>query len=72
MTLPIHESPCAGLCGKKSVTRGFNVFKAALINIFIVTMDQIITFNVKGVAHSDKRTENYPQALQFTTALQSL
>ncbi len=42
-------------------------FKAALVNIFILTMG-----NVKGVAHSDDPTENNLQTLQFPSALRSI
>lgn len=45
--------------------------KAALINMFALTMDQMTTCNVKGVTHTDKTTETYHQTLQFPPALWS-
>ncbi len=39
------------------------MFKAALMTNFILTMDQITTYNVKGVTCSDKSTENYAPTL---------
>ena len=36
-------------------------FDTALIEIFILTVEQMVICNVKGVAHSDKPTENYHQ-----------
>lgn len=34
-------------------------FKTAPINIFILTIEQMTTCDVKTVIHSDKPTENY-------------
>ncbi len=33
--------------------------KAALMNIFMLTMNQITKCNVKGITHNDKPMENY-------------
>ncbi len=52
------------LCQRKKI-------KAAIINIFILTMDQMTVCNVKGVAHSDELTENYCSTLQFLSTLRS-
>ncbi len=46
--------------------------KAALINIFILTMDQITLCNVKSVAHNVEPTENYLPTLQLPSALRLL
>ncbi len=35
-------------------------------------MDQLITFNVKDVARSDKPTENFHPSLQFPLALSGI
>lgn len=43
--------------------------KAAVINIFKLTTDQITMFKVKGAAHSDNPTEYFQPALQFSSAL---
>ncbi len=40
--------------------------------MFILTMDQMTMCNVKGVAWSDKPTENYHPVLQFPFAAQSV
>ena len=50
----------------------FAWLKAALINIFILTVDQMTMCNVKGVACSDEPTENYHSNLQFPPALQTV
>ncbi len=47
------------------------MFKAALILIFVYTMGQMTTCNEKEVAHGDKSTENYHRfcsPLSFTEA----
>lgn len=48
-----HEEDC-----KRTV-------KAAQINIVILTMDQMTSCNVKGVAHSNNPTGNYHRTPQF-------
>lgn len=43
------------------------LIKAALINIFTLTMDQVTMCNIKGVTCSDESTENYHQlSLHFS------
>ncbi len=49
-----------------------SIFKAALINIFVLTIDQMTLCNVKGVPGSDEPTENYHPTLQFPSALRSI
>ncbi len=47
----------------------FQDLKAAIINIFLLTMDQMTTCNVKGVSHSDEPTENYhPAAVPLSSS----
>ncbi len=48
------------------------LFKAALIKICIFPKEKMTTFNVKGVARSDKPTENYCPNLQFPSTLLSI
>lgn len=48
------------------------IFKAALINIFILTMEQITLCNGKRVTHNDEPKENYYLALHFPSALVSI
>lgn len=40
---------------------------AALINIFMLTVDQIIMCNVKAAAHDEKPIENEQPTLHFRT-----
>lgn len=42
-------------------------FIAALIHVFILSMDPITTFNVKEVARNNEPTENFNLTLQFPT-----
>lgn len=46
------------LSRQKTMLGGFrltlNMFKAALINMFLLTTDQVTTHNVKGITSSDK------------------
>lgn len=44
---------------------GAGMFIAALINIFMLTKDQIIMCNVKAAAHDEKTTENQHPTLHF-------
>lgn len=46
------------------------LLKAAIFNIFTVTMDQITIRNVKGVTRGDEPRENYYLDLQLPSALQ--
>ncbi len=48
------------------------MFKAALIDIFILTMDQMTRCTVKEVTDSDNLSKNYHLALQFLSVLLSL
>lgn len=47
-------------------------FKAALINIFILIMDQMTAYILKAVAHGDKPTENCHPTQRLPSALQSI
>lgn len=51
---------------RKSVS---SEFKAALISIFLLTMDQVTHCNVTGVSHSDKPTYD---PTWFSSALRSI
>lgn len=46
------------------------LLKAAIFNIFTVTIDQITISNVKGVTRGDEPRENYYLDLQLLSALQ--
>lgn len=46
--------------------------KAAIINLFILTMDQITMCNMKGVTHNDEPTGNYHLTLLFPSTLLSI
>lgn len=48
------------------------LFKAALINIFILTMDEITMSKVKGDVCCDELTENHHLTLLFPSSQQSL
>ena len=41
--------------------------KAALVNISILTMNQMNVCNVRSVVHIDKRTENHHPTLLYST-----
>ncbi len=43
--------------------------KAALINIFILPVDQMVMYNAKVVTRSDKPTKKYYPTLQFPSAV---
>ena len=47
----------------------FHSFKAAVINIFMLTTDQMTTCNVKVIAQTDKPIETYRPALLFASVL---
>lgn len=40
-------------------------FKAAPIIVFVLTMNEMIMCNLRGVGYSDKPTENYPLTQKF-------
>ncbi len=44
-------------------------FKAAIIIIFLITIDQITVCNLEGVVCGDKQTENYHLTLLYPSAL---
>lgn len=46
--MPVRSLPC-----------GFTLFKAVIVTIFILTMDQVSVCDVKETDCSDKPTENY-------------
>lgn len=48
------------------------MIKAALINILMVTVAKMTVFTAKGVASSDKLTEDYHSTLQLPVAFQCL
>ncbi len=58
--------------GKKHVFTELKHIKAALINIFISSMEKMTTCIVKDVAHCDKPTDNLLLTLQFPSALWSI
>lgn len=44
----------------------------SLIRVFILTMDEMSSCNVKGAAQKDKPTKTYHPTLQFPSALQGI
>ncbi len=57
---------------RKSQTIPRPILKAAIINIFILVVDQMTICNVKVVNDSDEPTENYYPTLKFPSAVRSI
>lgn len=47
----------------------YDIFKAVLINIFMFSLDQMITCNARGLIHSDAPTKSWHLILLFPSAL---
>lgn len=48
------------------------ILKAAVINNFVSTVDQMAMCNMKGVARIKEPTDNYHPSLHFSSALHSV